>query len=125
MQSFFAALVQSDRASFNSLLDSLISTAKGSASGGSAVKQAFYSIAQCVAVLCIAAGDPKCSSTVEMLINMLKGSKNCAPVGGFLIGMCIVSLFGFGLKLYALFVLNTDDTPGVALPWRDREEKGS
>jgi cullin-associated NEDD8-dissociated protein 1 len=80
LQAFFAALVQSDGASFNNLLDSLISTAKGSASGGSAAKQAFYSVAQCIAVLCIAAGDPKCSSTVEMLVNMLKGSKNSAPV---------------------------------------------
>ena len=95
MQSFFAAFVQSDGASFDSLLDSLISTAKGSASGGAAAKQAFYSIAQCVAVLCVAAGDPKCSSTVEMLVNMLKGSKNCAPVCEFFINSCIVFLFSF------------------------------
>ncbi|XP_074330491.1 cullin-associated NEDD8-dissociated protein 1 [Apium graveolens] len=73
LQSFFAALVYSANTSFDDLLDSLLSTAKPSSkSGGGVAKQALFSIAQCVAVLCLAAGDQKCSSTVKMLTAMLK-----------------------------------------------------
>uniref|UniRef100_A0A0E0CG81 Cullin-associated NEDD8-dissociated protein 1 n=1 Tax=Oryza meridionalis TaxID=40149 RepID=A0A0E0CG81_9ORYZ len=71
LQRFFASLVQSANTSFDTLLDSLISTAKPSQSGGLA-KQALSSIAQCVAVLCLAAGDQKCASTIEMLKGILK-----------------------------------------------------
>eukprot|EP00250_Pteridium_aquilinum_P018481 c24109_g1_i1 orf=324-4016(+) len=74
LQSFFAALVRSANTSFDSLLDALIAASKGSAAGGAAGKQAYYSIAQCAAVVCLAAGDAKCSSTVAMLVNMLKGT---------------------------------------------------
>lgn len=75
LQSFFAALVRSANTSFDSLLDALIAISKGPAgAGGPAGKQAYYSIAQCAAVVCLAAGDAKCSSTVAMLINMLKGT---------------------------------------------------
>ncbi|VAI27270.1 unnamed protein product [Triticum turgidum subsp. durum] len=70
LQKFFASLVQSANTSFETLLDSLISTAKPSQSG-SLSKQALSSIAQCVAVLCLAAGDQKCASTVEMLKGIL------------------------------------------------------
>jgi len=52
-------------------LDSLISAAKPSQSGGIA-KQALSSIAKCVAVLCLAAGDQKCAATIEMLKGILK-----------------------------------------------------
>lgn len=73
LQAFFAASVQSANTSFNSLLDALLSTARGPGGGGGpASKQAFYSIAQCAAVLCLAAGDSKCSATVAMLITTLK-----------------------------------------------------
>eukprot|EP00249_Psilotum_nudum_P024642 c29247_g2_i2 orf=410-4126(+) len=79
LQSFFASLVQSANTSFDALLDSLLSSARGSAAaGGPASKQAFYSIAQCAAVLCLAAGDEKCSSTVAMLMSILKGSNSHA-----------------------------------------------
>lgn len=75
LQSFFAALVRSENTSFDSLLDALITASKSSAAGGGpAGKQAYYSIAQCAAVVCLAAGDANCSSTVAMLINMLKGT---------------------------------------------------
>ncbi|XP_044961879.1 cullin-associated NEDD8-dissociated protein 1-like [Hordeum vulgare subsp. vulgare] len=70
LQKFFASLVQSANTSFETLLDSHISTAKPSQSGGLS-KQALSSIAQCVAVLCLAAGDQKCASTVEMLKGIL------------------------------------------------------
>ncbi|VAH24891.1 unnamed protein product [Triticum turgidum subsp. durum] len=70
LQKFFAALVQSANISFETLLNSLISTAKPSQSGGLS-KQALFSIAQCVAVLCLAAGDQKCASTIEMLKGIL------------------------------------------------------
>ncbi|KAI4976195.1 hypothetical protein ZWY2020_049802 [Hordeum vulgare] len=70
LQKFFASLVQSANTSFETLLDSLISTAKPSQSGGLS-KHALSSIAQCVAVLCLAAGDQKCASTVEMLKGIL------------------------------------------------------
>ncbi|WVZ77753.1 hypothetical protein U9M48_025580 [Paspalum notatum var. saurae] len=71
LQKFFASLVQSANTSFDALLDSLISAAKPSQSG-SLAKQALSSIAKCVAVLCLAAGDQKCASTIEMLKGILK-----------------------------------------------------
>ncbi|KAG2704350.1 hypothetical protein I3843_05G001300 [Carya illinoinensis] len=72
LQNFFAALVNSANTSFDALLDSLLSSAKPSPQSGGVAKQALYSIAQCVAVLCLAAGDQKCLSTVEMLTEILK-----------------------------------------------------
>jgi len=75
LQGFFAALVQSANTSFKTLLESLFSTARSAvAPGGPVSKQAFYSIAQCVAVLCLAAGDAECSSTVAMLVTTLRTS---------------------------------------------------
>ncbi|MCD9639898.1 Cullin-associated NEDD8-dissociated protein 1 [Datura stramonium] len=60
LQNFFAALVYSANTSFDSLLDSLLSTAKPSPQSGGVTKQALFSIAQCVAVLCLVT-DQKCS----------------------------------------------------------------
>ncbi|CAK9190828.1 unnamed protein product [Sphagnum troendelagicum] len=75
LQGFFAALVQSANTSFKTLLESLLSTARsGVAHGGPVSKQAFYSIAQCVAVLCLADGDAGCSSSVAMLVTTLRTS---------------------------------------------------
>ncbi|KAL7002106.1 Cullin-associated NEDD8-dissociated protein 1 [Sarracenia purpurea var. burkii] len=72
LQSFFVALVYSANTSFDALLESLLSTAKPAPQSGGVAKQALYSIAQCVAVLCLAAGDQKCSATVKMLTDILK-----------------------------------------------------
>ncbi|KAH0939664.1 hypothetical protein HID58_007125 [Brassica napus] len=72
LQGFFEALVYHANTSFYTLLDSLLSCAKPSPQSGGVPKQALYSIAQCVAVLCLAAGDKNCSSTVKMLIEILK-----------------------------------------------------
>ncbi|PWA68394.1 Armadillo-like helical [Artemisia annua] len=72
LQNFFATLVYSANTSFDALLESLLSTAKPSPQSGGIAKQALFSIAQCVAVLCLAAGDHKCSSTVKMLTEILK-----------------------------------------------------
>ncbi|KAK6945544.1 TATA-binding protein interacting (TIP20) [Dillenia turbinata] len=72
LQNFFAALVYSANTSFDTLLDSLLSSTKPSPQSGGVARQALYSIAQCVAVLCLAAGDQKCSSTVKMLTDILK-----------------------------------------------------
>ncbi|KAJ6798880.1 cullin-associated NEDD8-dissociated protein 1 isoform X2 [Iris pallida] len=71
LQKFFASLVLSANTSFDQLLDSLLSSAKSSPQSGGLAKQALYSIAQCVAVLCLTAGDLKCASTVEMLKGIL------------------------------------------------------
>ncbi|RZC88476.1 hypothetical protein C5167_016279 [Papaver somniferum] len=81
LQSFFAALVHSANTSFDALLESLLSSAKPSPQSGGLAKQALYSVAQCVAVLCLAAGDQKCGSTVEMLTKILKDdcSTNSKP----------------------------------------------
>ncbi|XP_057530355.1 cullin-associated NEDD8-dissociated protein 1 [Amaranthus tricolor] len=73
LQNFFAGLVYSANKSFENLLESLLSSAKPSPQSGGVAKQAMFSIAQCVAVLCLAAGDDKCSSTVGMLTEILKG----------------------------------------------------
>lgn len=62
------------------LLDSLLSTAKPSPKSGGVAKQALFSIAQCVAVLCLAAGDQKCSSTVNMLTELLKDDSSTNSV---------------------------------------------
>lgn len=72
LQNFFAALVYSANTSFDSLLESLLGCAKPSPQSGGIAKQALHSIAQCVAVLCLAAGDQKCTSTVKMLTDILK-----------------------------------------------------
>ncbi|CAM6099751.1 unnamed protein product [Calypogeia fissa] len=75
LQGFFAALVQSQNTSFDTLLEALLSTARTSgAAGGPASKQSYHSIAQCAGVLCLAAGDAKCSSTVARLISSLQSS---------------------------------------------------
>lgn len=69
LQRFFEVLVQSANTSFDTLLEALLSSTKGSNTlGGTVNKQAFFSTAQCAAVLCLAAGDAKCSSTVSRLI---------------------------------------------------------
>lgn len=81
LQNFFAALVYSANTSFETLLDSLLSTAKPSSQSGGVTKQALFSIAQCVAVLCLAAGDQKCSSTVNMLTDSLKDDSSTNSVG--------------------------------------------
>ncbi|KMZ65955.1 Cullin-associated NEDD8-dissociated protein [Zostera marina] len=72
LQRFFVSLVQSGNTSFDILLDSLLSSSKPSPQSGGLSKQALFSIAQCVAVLCLAAGDEKCSTTVEMLKKILQ-----------------------------------------------------
>lgn len=66
--------------SFDALLESLLSSAKPSPQSGGVAKQALYSIAQCVAVLCLAAGDQKCSSTVKMLTDILKDDSSTSSV---------------------------------------------
>ncbi|KAL8162625.1 hypothetical protein V2J09_014114, partial [Rumex salicifolius] len=76
LQKFFAVLVYSANTSFESLLDNLLSSAKPSPQSGGITRQALSSIAQCIAVLCLAAGVQKCSSTVEMLIEILKGDSS-------------------------------------------------
>ncbi|XP_022716323.1 cullin-associated NEDD8-dissociated protein 1-like isoform X2 [Durio zibethinus] len=80
LQNFFAGLVYSANTSFDSLLESLLSSANPSPQSGGVAKQALYSIAQCVAVICLTAGDQKCSSTVKMLTDILKddGTSNSA-----------------------------------------------
>ncbi len=81
LQGFFAELVQSANTSFKTLLESLISTTRSAvAPGGPVSKQAFYSIAQCVAVLCLADGDAECSSTVAMLVTTLRTSNGTDAV---------------------------------------------
>ncbi|XP_006836907.2 cullin-associated NEDD8-dissociated protein 1 isoform X1 [Amborella trichopoda] len=89
LQSFFAALVHSANTSFDVLLDSLLFSAKPSPQSGGLAKQALYSIAQCVAVLCLAAGDNKCASTVEMLTSILKDDNNTNSAKQHLALLCL------------------------------------
>lgn len=89
LQSFFAALVYSANTSFDVLLESLLSSAKPSPQSGGVAKQALYSIAQCVAVLCLAAGDQKCSSTVEMLTEILKDDSSSNSAKQHLALLCL------------------------------------
>ncbi|KAB2596685.1 cullin-associated NEDD8-dissociated protein 1-like [Pyrus ussuriensis x Pyrus communis] len=53
LQKNFASLVYSANTSFDAFLDSLLLSAKPSPPLGGVAKQALYSVAQCVAVLCI------------------------------------------------------------------------
>ncbi|GJT61472.1 putative ribonuclease H-like domain-containing protein [Tanacetum coccineum] len=65
LQNFFATLFYSASMSFDALLVSLLSTAKSSHQSTGIAKQALFSIAQCVAALCLATEDYNCSSTRE------------------------------------------------------------
>ncbi|CAN6475376.1 unnamed protein product [Victoria cruziana] len=89
LQCFFEALVCSANTSFDTLLDSLLSSAKPSPQSGGLAKQALYSVAQCVAVLCLAAGDRKCDMTVEMLMNILKDDSNTNSAKQHLALLCL------------------------------------
>ncbi|KAF5803140.1 putative TATA-binding protein interacting (TIP20) [Helianthus annuus] len=90
LQNFFATLVYSANTSFDALLESLLSTAKPSPQGGGGIaKQALFSIAQCVAVLCLAAGDHKCSSTVGMLTDILKDDSSSNSAKQHLALLCL------------------------------------
>ncbi|KAG7031344.1 Cullin-associated NEDD8-dissociated protein 1, partial [Cucurbita argyrosperma subsp. argyrosperma] len=89
LQSFFAAMVYSANTSFDALLDSLLSCAKPSPQSGGVAKQALFSIAQCVAVLCLAAGDQKYSSTVRMLTEILKDDSSTNSAKQHLALLCL------------------------------------
>ncbi|KAK9054826.1 hypothetical protein SSX86_025905 [Deinandra increscens subsp. villosa] len=89
LQNFFATLVYSANTSFDVLLESLLSTAKPSPQSGSIAKQALFSIAQCVAVLCLAAGDHECSSTVMMLTEILKDDSTTSSAKQHLALLCL------------------------------------
>ncbi|KAI4296141.1 hypothetical protein L6164_036124 [Bauhinia variegata] len=89
LQNFFAALVYSANTSFDSLLESLLACAKPSPQSGGIAKQALYSIAQCVAVLSLAAGDEKCSSTVKMLTEILKDDSSSNSAKQHLALLCL------------------------------------
>ncbi|KAK9750059.1 hypothetical protein RND81_02G170400 [Saponaria officinalis] len=86
---FFAIMVNSASTSFESLLESLLSSAKPSPQSGGVAKQAMFSIAQCVAVLCLAAGDDKCSSTVNMLTDILAGDSSINSAKQHLALLCL------------------------------------
>lgn len=91
-------MVSSANTSFDTLLDSLLSTAKPSPQSGGVTKQALFSIAQCVAVLCLVAGDQKCSSTVNMLTDSLKDDSSTNSVGPlFVVCLLFIYLFVFWL----------------------------
>ncbi|KAL2939472.1 Cullin-associated NEDD8-dissociated protein 1 [Bienertia sinuspersici] len=89
LQNFFAGLVYSANTSFETLLESLLLSAKPSPQSGGVAKQAMFSIAQCVAVLCLAAGDDKCSSTVDMLTDILKGDSSVNSAKQHLALLCL------------------------------------
>ncbi|KAG0449136.1 hypothetical protein HPP92_027467, partial [Vanilla planifolia] len=89
LQKFFASLVHSANTSFDVLLDSLLSSARPSQQYGGLSKQAIYSIAQCVAELCLAAGDKKCACTVEMLKGILKDDGNVNSAKKHLALLCL------------------------------------
>ncbi|KAL9241863.1 hypothetical protein vseg_015923 [Gypsophila vaccaria] len=89
LQKFFAIMVNSASTSFESLLESLLSSAKPSPQSGGVAKQAMFSIAQCVAVLCLAAGEAKCSSTVNMLTDILTGDSSTNSAKQHLALLCL------------------------------------
>ncbi|KAL6585825.1 Cullin-associated NEDD8-dissociated protein 1 [Orobanche minor] len=76
LQEFFAVLVRSANTIFDELLETLVSTAKTSPEAGGAAAKDLFSVATCIAVLCLAAGHEKCWSTVDMLANILKDDSN-------------------------------------------------
>lgn len=104
LQRFFASLVHSANTSFDSLLDALLSSAKPSPQSGGLAKQALFSVAQCVAVLCLAAGDQKCSSTVEMLKSIL-GDDSSSNSVSFHFGHAYVFLTFLKLSFPCLLIL--------------------
>ncbi|XP_020253052.1 cullin-associated NEDD8-dissociated protein 1 isoform X3 [Asparagus officinalis] len=89
LQKFFASLVHSASTSFDGLLDSLLSSAKPSPQSGGLAKQALFSIARCVAVLCLAAGNTKCASTVAMLKGILQDDSTTNSAKQHLALLCL------------------------------------
>ncbi|GJR27203.1 hypothetical protein Tco_1103435 [Tanacetum coccineum] len=65
LQNILPTLFYSANTSFDALLVSLLSTTKLSHQSAGIVKQALFSIAQCVVVLCLAAEDYNCSFVGE------------------------------------------------------------
>ena len=90
MPNFFVVLVYYANTSFDSLLESLLACAKPSPQSGGIAKQALHSMAQCVVVLCLAAGDQKCSSIVKMLIDILKDDSSSNSISFSLQYFCCV-----------------------------------
>eukprot|EP00898_Chlorokybus_atmophyticus_P001722 jgi/Chlat1/2550/Chrsp175S02405 len=85
LQAFFASLVYTNTpsATYEDLLNALLAAgtvaagpvgAAASAASSPTNRQAFHSVAQCVAVLCLAAGDSKCVSTADMLVGNLQNA---------------------------------------------------
>lgn len=97
----------SENTSFDALLDSLLSCAKPSPQSGGVAKQALFSIAQCVAVLCLSAGDQKYSSTVKMLTEILKDDSSTNSVSVY---FCLLYS-----KLLQLLVIISCETCVVSL----------
>ncbi|KAK1391737.1 hypothetical protein POM88_010793 [Heracleum sosnowskyi] len=90
MQIFFAVLIHSADTSFDDLIGPLISIdVPFFKAGGSFLKQALLSSAQRVAVLCLAAGDHKCSFTVKMLAAMLTTDSNAYSENQHLSLLCL------------------------------------
>lgn len=103
-------MVYSANTSFDSLLDSLLSCAKPSPQSGGVAKQALFSIAQCVAVLCLAAGDQKYSSTVQMLTEILKDDSSTNSVS-----LCVSVCFFLRFIIIVLVIMLC----GTCVLWLD------
>ncbi|KAL6582050.1 Cullin-associated NEDD8-dissociated protein 1 [Orobanche minor] len=99
-QEFFAVLVRSVNTIFDELLETLVSTAKTSPEAGGAAAKDLFSIATYIAVLCLAAGHEKCSSTVDMLANILKDDSNVNVVS---LGRMILDLSNLFSLLFSSF----------------------
>ncbi|GJP34416.1 hypothetical protein CLOM_g18863 [Closterium sp. NIES-68] len=86
LQEFFAVQVQASATSFDSLLSALLSAgrpfsssmspaaAAAAASSSAAARPAFSSVAQCAAVLCVAAGSDQCGATVRALMGNVESA---------------------------------------------------
>ncbi|CAI5988630.1 unnamed protein product [Closterium sp. NIES-64] len=128
LQEFFAVQVQASATSFDALLAALLSAgrpfsssmspaaAAAAASSSAAARPAFSSVAQCAAVLCVAAGSDQCAATVRALMSNLEGSAHPADTHKQLLSLLCLGEIGRRVDLSAHSTLPTLVMSALASP---------
>ncbi|CAI7847637.1 unnamed protein product, partial [Closterium sp. NIES-53] len=128
LQEFFAVQVRASATSFDALLAALLSAgrpfsssmspaaAAAAASSSAAARPAFSSVAQCAAVLCVAAGADQCAATVRTLMSNLEGAAHPADTHKQLLSLLCLGEIGRRVDLSAHTTLPTLVMSALASP---------
>ncbi|CAI5478422.1 unnamed protein product [Closterium sp. Yama58-4] len=128
LQDFFAVQVQASATSFDALLTALLSAgrpfsssmspaaAAAAASSSAAARPAFSSVAQCAAVLCVAAGADQCAATVRALMSNLEATAHPADTHKQLLSLLCLGEIGRRVDLSAHTTLPTLVMSALASP---------